>query len=114
MPHLFRARSFLTLKGRGRAESLALRVVAPVGSTVLTIRSRNEPKSPLVGYEVYDRPPGAEEPVLLGRTDDCGRLTVTRGEHLLRVLLVKSGSELKGGARPCWPGCRWCPASNRA
>jgi len=86
-------RSALVTRGRGRVESLALRVVPPEGATVLRLISRTEPKQPLAGYEVYARVPGGKTAILLGRTDEQGCFTVNSDGHLLRVLLVKNGTE---------------------
>ena len=86
-------RATLTTRGRGRVESLAMRVVPQRGSTILVLRSRTEPKVPLAGYEVYSHPPGKKGAALVGRTDRQGRLLVPPGESLLRCLLIKNGTE---------------------
>ena len=44
-------------RGRGRAESLALRVLSPGGSTTVVLQSRTDPKKPLAGCDVYAYPP---------------------------------------------------------
>ena len=86
-------RSELTTKGRGRIEPLALKVVPPSGSTLLLLQSKSEPKTPLAGYEVYTHPPGQKTALtLVGRTDRQGRLVVSPGQDLLRVLLLKNGN----------------------
>jgi hypothetical protein len=87
-------RAAMVVKGRGRVESLALRVVPPSGPTMLLLKSRTEPKEPLGGYEVYSHPPGGKSPTLLGLTDRQGRLLLPPDRALLRVLLVKSGNDL--------------------
>ena len=92
-------RSPLSGRRRGRARQLALAVVPPGRPSSLVLRSRDESKRPLAGYEVLARPPNSEtasssSAVPLGRTDRQGRITVPPGESPLRVLLVRSGSEL--------------------
>ena len=47
-------------KGRGRTESLALRVVAPGGSTLLRSNRGSSRKKPLAGCDVYAYPAGQE------------------------------------------------------
>jgi len=87
-------RSPLSGRRRGRVQQLALAVVPPQQPTILTLQSRSEPKQALAGYEVYAHPPDAKTPVLLGRTDGQGRITVPPGDGPLRVLLARSGGEL--------------------
>ena len=93
-------RGELAVRGRGRNESLALRVVPSDGdaATVLTLRSRTEPTKPLAGYDVYAYPQEKKEQkdavTLLGRTDRRGCVTVLAGKSPIRVLLVKDGAEL--------------------
>ncbi|MEN6459076.1 MAG: hypothetical protein ABFC63_09105 [Thermoguttaceae bacterium] len=87
-------RAAMSAKGRGRIESLALRVVPPGGSTTLVLKSRTEPKIPLGGYDIYTVPPGGKTPVLLGVTDRQGRLAVSSDASVLRVLMAKSGKDL--------------------
>jgi hypothetical protein len=87
-------RSPLSGRRRGRVQQLALAVVPPRKPTTLTLQSRAEPKRALPGYELYAHPPDAPTPVLLGRTDREGRITVPSGDGPLRVLLVRSGGEL--------------------
>jgi hypothetical protein len=83
-------------KGRGRAESLALRVISPGGSTAVTLQTRVEPKKPMAGCDVYAYPPGKKDAVaLIGQTDRQGRLSVSSTkDSLMRVLLVKNGIAL--------------------
>ena len=86
-------RATLATRGRGRVESLAMRVVPHRGSTILLLRSRTEPKVPLAGYEVYSHSPGKSGATLVGRTDRQGCLLVPPAESLLRFLLIKNGAE---------------------
>jgi hypothetical protein len=87
-------RAEMVMKGRGRAELVALRVSSPTGPTTLRIESRAEPRIPLAGCDVYAYPPAQKDAVsLVGRTDRQGRVVVPPGGNsILRVLLVKSGS----------------------
>ena len=87
-------RSPLSGRRRGRVQQLALAVVPPGKPSRVTLKSRGASKRALAGYEVYARPPDSKNSALLGRTDRQGRITVPPGESLLRVLLVRSGSEL--------------------
>jgi hypothetical protein len=87
-------RSPLSGRRRGRVQQLALAVVPPRQPTILTLQSRSEPKRALAGYEVSAHAPEAKTPVLLGRTDRQGRISVPPGDGLLRVLLVRSGGQL--------------------
>ena len=83
-------------KGKGRAESLALRVQSPGGSTKVLLQSRVEPKKPLVGCDIYAYPPDKKDAVaLIGQTDRRGLLLVPslKGSQV-RVLLVKDGNAL--------------------
>ena len=86
-------RATLATRGRGRVESLALRVVPPSGSTTLLLQSRTEPKTPLAAYDVFSHPPDQKTTTFLGRTDRQGRLVVPPAENLIRVLLIKNGGE---------------------
>ena len=86
-------RSALTGRRRGRVELLAVAVRPVGGTTTITFRSRSDPESPLMGYEVYDRGPGTDAPEFLGRTDRDGRLRVGPGPAPLRVLWVTSGNQ---------------------
>jgi hypothetical protein len=83
-------------KGRGRAESLAMRVISPGGATTVMLQSRVAPKKPMAGCDVYAYPPGKKDAVkLIGQTDRQGRLSVpSTKDSLLRVLLVKNGAAL--------------------
>lgn len=86
-------RSPLYKRGGRRVESLALRVIPTDRSTVLTLKSRTEPHEPLSGYDVYSRVPGKKTATRLGQTNRLGRFEVPPGEHIIRVLLIKNGSE---------------------
>ncbi len=51
-------RSEIPTRGKGRAESLALRVQSPGGSTEVVLQSRAAPKKPLAGCDLFAYPPG--------------------------------------------------------
>jgi hypothetical protein len=101
-------RSEMPTKGRGRNESLALRVRSPGGSTQVVFQSRVAPNKPLAGCDVYAYPPDKrdqkEAVVLIGQTDRRGALIVPPlPGTLLRVLVVKNGTALLGKL-PIVPG----------
>jgi hypothetical protein len=89
-------RGEIPAKGRGRAESLAMRVISPGGATTITLQARIEPKIPLAGCDIYAYPPNKKDAVaLIGQTDRQGRFSVPASkDSLMRVLLVKNGSSL--------------------
>jgi hypothetical protein len=98
-------RSEIPTRGKGRAESLAIRVQSPGGATQLVLQSRVEPKKPLAGCDVYAYPPANKEAVaLVGKTDRQGHLLVPAlPGTVMRVLLIKDGSALLGKL-PIVPG----------
>jgi hypothetical protein len=98
-------RSEIPTKGKGRSESLALRVQSPGGSTDVVLQSRVAPKKPLPGCDVYAYPPGKRDAVaLVGKTDRQGRLSIpSLPGTLMRVLLFKDGTALLGKL-PIVPG----------
>jgi hypothetical protein len=93
-------RSEMAVRGRGRNESLALRVVPSEddAATVLTVLSRTNSNKPLAGYDVYAYPPEKKDQkdavALLGQTDRRGCITVLPDKNPIRILLVKDGAEL--------------------
>jgi hypothetical protein len=87
-------RTPLTGRRQGWVEQLALGVRPPGKPTRLVLQSRTDPDERLAGYDVYDHAPDSDTSQLLGRTDRQGSVTIPPGEHPLRMLLVKSGSEL--------------------
>ncbi len=87
-------RSPLSGRRRGRVQQLALAVVPPRRPSTLTLRRRAEPEQPLVGYEVYARPPDSKATVLLGCTDRQGQIVVPPAESPLRILLARNGQEV--------------------
>ena len=84
----------LSSRRRGRTEVLALGVVPSRQPSTLVVRSRDEDKQPLAGYEILSHPPGVRTTVSLGHTDRQGRLEILPAEHPLRVLLIRNGTEI--------------------
>jgi hypothetical protein len=85
----------LHAKSKSRREQIALAVHPSPTPTVLTVKSRTEPKTPLADYEVYDSDLTTKETTLLARTDWRGQVTLRPDEKKpLRLLLIKYGSDL--------------------
>jgi hypothetical protein len=74
-------------------EVLALGVVRPRRPTLLILKAAAAPSQPLEGYEVYASPPGQANPLLLGRTDRLGSISLAPVEHLLQIVLVRHGDQ---------------------
>lgn len=87
-------RSALTGRRRGRVERLALAVTPPQRATQLVLKSRTTEHRLLEDYEVYTQVPGQTTTQLLGRTDRFGSLAIPPARQGLRILFVKSGSQL--------------------
>ena len=66
---------------------------------------RQQPDQPLVGYEVYSRPPEDEQSTeLIGRTDWRGELWIERdARQPIQLLFVRNGQQLLGKL-PLVPG----------
>jgi hypothetical protein len=82
-----------------RVQQLAYRVKPRHSATTLRLVNRRSPDEPLVGYQVYSRPPGDDEQLteLIGRTDWRGELTVERNpQQPVQVLFVRNGQQLLG------------------
>ncbi len=80
-----------------RVSQLAFLVKPRYAATELELIDRQNAEQPLVGYEIYSRPPGSESSVFLGRSDWRGRLSIASdAEHPVRVLFVRSGTQLLG------------------
>ena len=78
-----------------RVDQLAWLIKPRFPATQLEICDRRDPDQPLVGYEVYSRPPDVERSEFVGRTDWAGRLSITPDpENPVRVLFVRSGTQL--------------------
>ncbi len=75
-------------------EVLALGVVPSERPSVLSLKSTAQPPQALAGYEVYAAGPAAGRPVLLGRTDARGSLSIAPApDRLVQILLVKHGNQ---------------------
>ncbi len=90
----------LGARSGSRIEKYGLAVTPRHDATTMTIRARPaspkdpEPTEPLVGYEIHERLPGAEELAFVGRTDWRGQVDIGKSDHPVRVLYVKNGSRL--------------------
>jgi hypothetical protein len=80
-----------------RTERLALAISTPSGPTRFLLRSREDNKRILVGYDVYSRTPSgdtSEKSEFLGSSNFRGELEIHPGAHPLRILYIKNGREL--------------------
>lgn len=84
----------LSGRRRGRVEQLALATHPPAEPTRLELRSRTDPDRPLTGYDVYAYGPNNPKSEHLGRSDRDGAVIVDTNSHPLRLVIVKSGTEL--------------------
>jgi hypothetical protein len=69
----------LGVRRRGRIEQIAIALRADPGPTTLRFVSRSSADQRLPGYEVYMQSPGDKEPVLAGRSDRQGQITIAAG-----------------------------------
>jgi len=77
------------------AEKLALVIRAPQRPSTLYLESRDKPKIPLEGFEIWSRPPSATQDdasEFLGKTDWQGAIEIPPSEEGLRLIYVKRGS----------------------
>ena len=89
MPLPLRVWSALSNAAYARVDQLAWVVTARLPATVLQLRDRRQPAQPLVGYEVYSRPPDGEKSQFVGRTDWQGQLRIEPDpDHAVRLLFV--------------------------
>ncbi len=90
-----------------RLQQMAYRVKPQLESTTLKLINRRTPDEPLVGYEVYGRPPDDEQATkLIGRTDWNGELTIDRDPaQPVQVLFVRNGQQVLGKL-PIVPGAQ--------
>ncbi len=77
-----------------KIEKYALAVTPPGDATRLVLRTQGAPDKPLAGYEIHARYADSTDSELLGRTDLFGAITIEQGSQPLRLLFVKSGSQL--------------------
>lgn len=89
-----------------RVSQLAFLVKPRSAATELHLVDRQNVEQPLVGYDIYSRPPGTESSEFLGRSDWRGRLSIAADPaHPVRVLFVRSGTQLLGKL-PLVPGAQ--------
>jgi hypothetical protein len=85
----------LNSKRRARMEQVALAVHPSPTPTVLTVKSRIEPKTPLSGYEVFEVDNATKRSSLIARTDWRGQVSIApAAAKPLRLLLIKNGADL--------------------
>ena len=78
-----------------RAQKLALVIRPPENTTTLYLYSPDKEKSPLEGFEIWSRRPGAstdEKSEFLGKTNWQGGFDIPPSEDGLRIIYVKRGS----------------------
>ncbi|MEJ5340707.1 MAG: hypothetical protein WHT09_03990 [Thermogutta sp.] len=66
----------LSARRRGRVQLLAWAVTPQVRPVTISLKNRQAPQNPLVGYEVLAQPGGEGSPQVLGRTDFAGQVEV--------------------------------------
>jgi hypothetical protein len=88
-----------------RIQQLAYRIKPRQDGSTLRLVNRQQPDQPLVGYEVYSRPPEDEQSTeLIGRTDWRGELWIERdARQPIQLLFVRNGQQLLGKL-PLVPG----------
>jgi hypothetical protein len=84
---------------------LAFLVKPHLDGSTLRLVNRQQLNQPLVGYEVYSRPPDEKQSTrLIGRTDWRGELRIERdADEPVQVLFVRNGQQLLGKL-PVVPG----------
>jgi hypothetical protein len=93
-----------------RVQQLAYTVKPQLESSTLKLVDRRSPDNPLVGYEVYSRPPSDEQQSnLIGRTDWRGELAIARDpQQPVQLLFIRNGQQLLAklpvvpGDQPQW------------
>ena len=84
-------RNPLARRRRGNVQWFALRIKPRHHQTVLHLRDRSNPDSPLPGYDVHQREFAAEELQLVGTTDQRGELVIPAGNSTPVEWLIFSG-----------------------
>ncbi|MFK7767499.1 MAG: hypothetical protein AB8B55_09785 [Mariniblastus sp.] len=88
-------RAPLSQRKSKRAQKLALVIRPPERSTRLFLVSSTKEKTPLEGFEIWSRRPGApitEKSEFLGKTDWRGSIAIEPSPEGLRLIYVKRGS----------------------
>lgn len=88
-------RNALSARRRGRVKLYA-QAVQPSGAQPVTLRlqSRDPPRGPLVGYEIYTQPLGEGSPIFVGRTDAAGQAALPAGDASWQLISIKHGRRL--------------------
>jgi len=87
-------RSALGGRASSRTVKLALAVDPKNESTLLRVKTWDDPPVPLGGYEIHAKDPVTEESELVGKTDWRGIVKVPKSERPLRILYVRNGGRL--------------------
>lgn len=87
-------RNPLAARRRGRVQLLAWAINPQPRRALLTVKSRENAKKPLVGYEVYAQHQGQGEMHFLGRTDSFGRIELGEASSGWELLVIKHGRRL--------------------
>ncbi|WP_347246374.1 hypothetical protein [Thermogutta sp.] len=66
----------LSARRRGRVQLLAWAVTPQSHSVTISLKNRQDPQKPLVGYEVLAQPNGEGSPQFLGRTNFAGQVEI--------------------------------------
>ena len=82
------------IRRRGRVEYYALLLHGGHGSTRVRLHVRDQPETPLSGYQAYLKDGPEAELVLLGGTDADGLVTVEPGEATIPYVFIKSGTQV--------------------
>jgi len=82
------------VRRRGRVEYYALMLHSGEGSTRVRLHVRDQPETPLSGYQAYLKDGDDAELVLLGGTDADGLITVNPGEVAMPFVFIKSGTQV--------------------
>lgn len=84
------------LGGRSSARTLRLALLAKprLEATDLAVVTEGSKPVPLGGYEIYSKPPDAEDAEWLGVTDWRGRIRIAPKSNPLQILYVRNGGRL--------------------
>jgi hypothetical protein len=78
---------------QGRVEQVAIAIRSDPGDTYLRLHSRSNPDKSLAGYQVFEQKEGGEA-VLIGSSDDYGKVRIPLGDARVATLIVKHGGHL--------------------
>ncbi len=77
-----------------RVQRLAVLVRSENTETTLRLQSRDDPNTPLVGYEVYLRQDESSDSKLLGTSDWRGQVRILPTDQAIQLLYVRHGKRL--------------------